>query len=83
MEEVRETPQAEEVGEAPESGEGLSFEENMIKLETLVRQLERGELGLEDALRYYQEGVALVRLCQRALERTAQEVRVLTEKMER
>ena len=58
-----------------------SFEENMARLELLVRQLERGELSLEDALVCYQEGVALVGLCQGSLVRAAKEVEILTEKM--
>ena len=57
------------------------FEENLARLETLVRQLERGELSLEDALICYQEGVALVGYCQQSLERTAKEVEILTEKL--
>ena len=63
------------------SGHGKSFEENMARLEMLVSQLERGELSLEDALKCYQEGVALVGYCQKSLERTAAEVEVLTERM--
>jgi len=63
------------------SGNGRSFEENMTRLETLVRQLERGELSLEDALLCYQEGVALVGFCRHSLERTAREVEVLTESL--
>ena len=66
-----------DAGVIPDNGK--SFEENMLKLETLVRQLERGELKLEEALACYQEGVALIGLCQRSLARTAKEIDVLTE----
>ena len=62
-------------------GNGKSFEENMARLEILVRQLEQGELSLEDALKCYQEGVALVGYCQQSIERTAHEVEILTESM--
>jgi len=55
-----------------------SFEENLARLETLVRQLEHGELSLENALECYKEGIALVGLCQKSLDRTAQEVEILT-----
>ena len=58
---------------------GKSFEDNMARLETLVRQLERGELKLEEALACYQEGVALIGYCQRSLSRTAKEIEILTE----
>ena len=64
-----------------DAGNGKPFEENMARLETLVRQLERGELSLEDALVCYQEGVALVGFCQQSLERAAKEVEILTEKL--
>jgi len=63
------------------AGNGKSFEENMARLETLVRQLERGELSLEDALACYQEGVALIGFCQSSLDRTAKEVEILTESL--
>jgi len=61
------------------SGNGKTFEENMARLELLVRQLERGELSLEDALVCYKEGVTLVGYCQQSLERTAKEVENLTD----
>ena len=63
------------------SGNGKPFEENMARLETLVRQLERGELSLEDALVCYQEGVALIGYCQQSLERASKEVEILTERL--
>ncbi|MCL1804431.1 MAG: exodeoxyribonuclease VII small subunit [Clostridiales bacterium] len=65
------------------TGNGKTFEENMTRLETLVRQLERGELSLEDALACYQEGVALIGYCRQSLERTAGEVEILTESLKR
>jgi exodeoxyribonuclease VII small subunit len=63
------------------AGNGKPFEENMARLESLVRQLEQGELSLENALKCYQEGVALVGYCQQSIERTAAEVEILTESM--
>jgi len=63
------------------SDNGKSFEENMARLEQLVRQLERGELSLEDALVCYQEGVRLVGFCQKSLERTTKEVEILTDSL--
>ena len=56
-----------------------SFEENIARLEALVRQLEHGDLGLEDALERYKEGIALIGSCQRGLERAAKEIEILTE----
>ncbi len=44
-----------------------SFEQALARLEDLVRQLESGQLALEDSLARFEEGVALVKLCQRRL----------------
>jgi len=60
-------------------GNGKAFEENLARLETLTRQLERGDLSLEDALECYKEGVALIGYCQRSLDRAAKEIEILTE----
>lgn len=54
------------------------FEENLSRLETLVRQLERGELGLEESLARYQEGVGLILQCQKSLDRAAEQLKILT-----
>ncbi len=40
-----------------------SFEEAMEELESKVEALSAGRLSLADALRTYEEGVALVRVC--------------------
>ena len=58
---------------------GKTFEENISRLETLARQLERGDLSLEDALEFYKEGVTLIGYCQRSLARAAKEIEILTE----
>lgn len=55
-----------------------TFENNMEKLEGLVRQLERGELGLEAALTAFEEGIALVKACQVQLDRSAEKIQLLT-----
>lgn len=43
------------------------FEANLEALETLVNQLERNELSLQDALTAYAQGTALVKACQAQL----------------
>lgn len=69
-----------EVAEAAGAAEkaGASFEESMQRLEILVRQLERGELGLEQSLTCFEEGIGLVKLCQGQLDRAAQQIQILT-----
>jgi exodeoxyribonuclease VII small subunit len=41
----------------------ISFEEAMEKLEDIVSKLEEGEVPLEKAINYYQEGMKLSKIC--------------------
>ena len=45
-----------------------SFEMNMQRLEQIVRALERGDVPLEESLKLFQEGTALVRDCGKLLD---------------
>ena len=40
-----------------------TFEENMHRLEQIVRVMERGDVALEESLKLFQEGTELVRSC--------------------
>lgn len=42
----------------------VGLEQSLEELERVVRELEDGELGLDEALARYERGVALVRQCQ-------------------
>ena len=53
------------------------FEESMERLEEIVRVLDGGSVGLEESLKLYEEGVALVRICSEKLDQTEQKVRML------
>lgn len=46
-----------------DENEQLSFEEAMIELEKIVEQLEEGDVPLEKAINYYQEGMKLSKVC--------------------
>ena len=48
--------------------ENLTFEASMQRLEQIVRTMERGEVPLEESLKLFQEGTALVRSCGKLLE---------------
>lgn len=43
--------------------EEVSFEEALEKLETLVEKLEEGDVPIEKAISYYQDGMTLSKLC--------------------
>ena len=53
------------------------FEGTLKKLESIVTQMESGELSLEQALKNFEDGVALARECQQALRQAEQRVQVL------
>ena len=40
-----------------------TFEENMQRLEQIVRAMERGDVALEESLKLFREGTALVESC--------------------
>lgn len=54
-----------------------SFEANLRQLEQLVQQMEQGELTLEQSLSTFEQGVALTRACQQALDKAEQKVNLL------
>lgn len=45
-----------------------SFEEKMFRLEQIVRAMERGDVPLEESLKLFQEGTALVQSCGKLLD---------------
>jgi len=58
--------------------EEMTFEEAMAKLEEIVRKLEGGSAPLDQSLAMFEEGVALVKLCNSRLDAAEQKVKILT-----
>lgn len=55
----------------------LSYEENILKLEAIIQRLEKGDITLEDGLSSFEEGISLIKKCQKQLERVFQKIQVL------
>src|SRR5262245_30482521 len=55
-----------------------TFEESLSELERLVRELEDGRLGLEDALERYEQGIGLIKACYGRLREAEQRILLLT-----
>lgn len=55
-----------------------SFEENMLRLEQIVRTMERGEAPLDESLKLFQEGTALVQECGRILNDAELKIKKIT-----
>lgn len=52
-----------------------SFEQNMARLEQIVRAMERGDVALEESLKLFQEGMELVRSCGKLLDEAQLQVK--------
>ena len=44
-----------------------SFEKNLQKLELIVEKLESGEIGLEESVQLYEEGMKIKKICDNKL----------------
>jgi exodeoxyribonuclease VII small subunit len=58
--------------------EELTFEDSLLDLETAVRDLEEGRLGLEESLARYEQGVRLLKSCYTRLRQAEQRILALT-----
>lgn len=57
-----------------------TFEENMGRLEQIVRAMERGDVALEESLKLFLEGTELVRSCGKLLDEAELQVKkILTD----
>lgn len=52
----------------------LSFEDAMEELEKIVEKLEEGDVPLEKAINYYQEGMRLSKICSDKLNKVQEKV---------
>ncbi len=57
----------------------MSFETALARLDEIVGALEGGTAALDDSLALFEEGVALVRLCNGKLDSAQQRIQIVTE----
>ncbi len=55
-----------------------TFEQALERLETIVRDLEEGRIGLAEAMQKYEQGVALLKQCYGMLDSAEQRIELLT-----
>lgn len=55
----------------------ITFESAMIRLEEIVRSLESGNAPLDESLALFEEGVSLVKFCNKKLDAAEQKVKIL------
>jgi len=56
------------------------FEAALAELESLVEQMEQGDLSLDESPKQFERGVQLTRACQTSLKEAEQKVQILLEK---
>ncbi len=56
-----------------------TFEESLKKLEKIVEKLEDGNVNLDDSIKSFEEGVALVKECQKQLSEAEIKIQILLE----
>lgn len=56
----------------------VKFEDAIKKLEKIVEDLEGGDLSLDEALKKYQEGIEISRICSQRLEGAKKKIEVLS-----
>ncbi len=50
----------------------MNYEQAIARLETIVSQLEKGQVDLADSMTLYQEGVSLIQYCEQTLQQFEQ-----------
>ncbi len=56
----------------------IDFEKKLDQLESLVNDMEKGTLSLEDSLKAFEDGIKITRECQKALKDAELKVEMLT-----
>ncbi len=62
---------------AGKRAEEPSFDATLSELESIVQKMEQGDLPLEEALKQFEQGIALVRQAQQKLDQAEQKVQIL------
>ncbi len=55
----------------------VKFEQAMARLETIVSELEKGDLSLDDSLKIFEEGIKLSKICLKMLDDAEHKVEIL------
>jgi exodeoxyribonuclease VII small subunit len=67
----------EELNMAKKQDKEVSFEETLKQLETIVAQLENGDLPLDEALNEFEKGIKLAKAGQKQLQQAEQRIQIL------
>lgn len=57
----------------------LKFEDALARLETIVTELEKGDLPLHDSLKMFEEGIKLSKTCLKMLDDAERKVEIMVQ----
>lgn len=55
----------------------IKFEAALAELETVIEKLENSDTSLDEALKLYEKGISLIRVCNERLESAEQKIKIL------
>lgn len=58
-------------------GKKIILEESFEQLETIIAELEKGDMTLEDSFKKYEEGMKLIKNCSNSIDRVEKKLIVL------
>ena len=58
----------------------VDFEKTLAQLEHIIARLEEGNLPLEESVKQFEQGMVLLKDCQKTLNQAEQKVKILIEK---
>jgi exodeoxyribonuclease VII small subunit len=67
-----------DAGASLQAGEEPGFEQLLVQLDAIVRELEAGTLGIEASLVRFEEAMGHLKRCYQILERAEQRIEILT-----
>jgi exodeoxyribonuclease VII small subunit len=59
-----------------------SFEDALTRLESIVRQIEEGRIGLEESIKLYEQGIGLLSHCRKVLDQAELRIQTLQQQAE-
>ncbi len=60
----------------------MNFEEKCDRLQEIVKSLEKGDVGLKDATKLFEEGVKIAKECQKELDESRGKLTILKNELD-
>ena len=61
----------------------MNFEKNLAKIQEILTQLEKGQVGLEESMSLFEQGIILTKQCQDYLDSYKGKFEVIKEELEK